>query len=254
MRLLDSIVFSGLWVAAAAGALVAATSLALGAGAVDPVAIALAVSGTFAVYGLDRLRDVERDADRAPLRSAFVLRWRGVLAAATTLAVAIAGASAFALAPVGLVVAAAAGGVGLLHRRLKQRVPSKGVYVTAVWLLVVLGLAAPAATARGGAWVWAGVLLGPPLLGNAIACSARDQEGSAARLGERRALRAARGLSIAGVAAGVLAPAALRPLGMVPFATLLALLGYRPSERYVYLVVDGALLGGGLLACALLAA
>ena len=48
----------------------------------------------------------------------------------------------------------------------------------------------------------------------------------------------------------VLAPAGARPLGLVPLATLAALVAFDPGERYGLVVVDGALLAGALGALA----
>jgi hypothetical protein len=53
------------------------------------------------------------------------------------------------------------------------------------------------------------------------------------------------------VALGALAPSPSDALVAVPLATLLALVGYRPTERFSPLLVDGALLAGSLIAVAL---
>lgn len=73
IALLDAVAFSSLWVAAAAGVLCAAASLAMG---VPPLAsvVGIAVTGTRVVYNVDRLRDLERDGLTTPHRSAFVAR------------------------------------------------------------------------------------------------------------------------------------------------------------------------------------
>jgi 4-hydroxybenzoate polyprenyltransferase len=79
VRFLDALAFSSLWVALAASALVWATSLALGA---PPSAslVALVFGGTLVVYGVDRLRDMTRDAAVAPRRTTFVSQHRRPLA------------------------------------------------------------------------------------------------------------------------------------------------------------------------------
>jgi 4-hydroxybenzoate polyprenyltransferase len=59
-------------VAAAAGALAAAAGRAL-SGRPDPLAAGLAFGGTLAVYGWDRLRDVERDRGTAPAATALAI-------------------------------------------------------------------------------------------------------------------------------------------------------------------------------------
>ena len=45
-------------------------------------------------------------------------------------------------------------------------------------------------------------------------------------------------------------PASVQPLAALPLAMLAAVAGYRPTERYGLLVVDGALLVGGFVAAA----
>ena len=58
----------------------------------------------------------------------------------------------------------------------------------------------------------------------------------------------ARAIALAGGVLALAGPAPLRPLAAVPFLTLAALLPFRADERYGLIVVDGALLAGGLLA------
>jgi hypothetical protein len=249
LPLLDALVFSGLWVAIAAPALVAATSRAFGA-TPDPTAMLYAFAGTFAVYGLDRLRDRASEVDSAPVRSAFVARHRRTLLVATALAGATAAACAFALGPRGIALSAVAGGVGALHRKLKRRIPVKGVYIAAIWLLVVLGSASLGAAPSPSELGWAAAILGTALFANAISFTARDREGIVARVGRRQAMAAAVGwATIGSLLALTAAPPELRPLGAVPVATLLTLIPFRWGERYAPLVVDGALIAGALVAC-----
>ena len=51
-------------------------------------------------------------------------------------------------------------------------------------------------------------------------------------------------------ALGALAPSPSDALVAIPLVTLLALVGYRPTERFSPLFVDGALLVGSLVAIA----
>lgn len=250
LAVLDALVFSGLWVAMAAAALVVAVTLALGA-APDPRVVTLAFAGTFAVYGVDRVRDHARDAERAPVRSAFVRRNRRLLAACIAVSGAIAAACALALGPRTVVLAGVAGAIGLLHRRLKERILFKAGYITAVWLIVVVGLPALAATPAATTLMWICALIGPSLLANAIAFNVRDQEALVARLGRRRALAIAITWAAFPLLLACFAPRDQRPLAAIPLATLLALLGFRSDERYAHVVVDGALLVGAVAACGL---
>ncbi len=246
LRLLDACVFSSLWLAAAAGALAAAASRAMGV-PVDPRAVALAAAGTLVVYNIDRLRDVERDRSTSPRRTEFVERHRRALIVLTASA---------ALASAGLALAAGPGVVvlllpvltaGLLHRRLKRFALAKPLYVVAAWLAVVVGLPwVLASTPRHVGWAL--LVVGAAILANAIASNVRDREAGAALIGTARALALARGAALVGVVAAVVAPALLRPLVVLPAAVLATLLLFRPTERYGLAVVDGALLAGALLA------
>lgn len=248
-RGLDALFFSGLWVAIAAGALTAAAATGFGTSA-QPAAIVLAVAGTFTVYGVDRLRDLDRDAATSPLRTAFVVRHRRVLAATTGVTALVALGATRALGGPAMAMVAFAGGFGLLHRRFKGVAFFKAGYVTAAWLAVTVGL--PAATAapppRLEQVAWVCGILGPALFANAVAFSARDAEAAAARLGERIALRLALAIAVSGVVVGILAPAPARTLTAVPFATAIALAGFRRDERYVHGIVDGTLIAGAVLA------
>lgn len=250
LALLDALVFSGLWVSLAAPALVAAASHAFGA-APHPVALAYAFAGTFAIYGLDRLRDRASDVESAPIRSAFVARHRTALLVATVIAGVVAAGCALALGWRGIALSAVAGGVGALHRKLKRVFPVKGVYIAAIWLLVVLGSASLTAHPTPAQLGWAAVILGTALFANAIAFTARDREGIVARVGRTQAMAAAVGWATVGsLVAFTAAPRNLAPLGAVPVATLLTLVRVRWDERYAPLVVDGALIAGALVAYA----
>ena len=201
------------------------------------------------VYNVDRLRDVERDRATTPRRSDFVDHHGGGLAllaigaglASLVFAIFAGPRVWLLLAPV-LVL-------GLFHRRIKHWTFGKSAYITAAWVAVVVIVPAaidPRATAIG----WVAALTASAILANAIASDVRDREVAAARLGEGPALFAARVCAAGGCLLGLLAPAPTRNLAALPLATLLALLAFRPSERYGLVVVDGALLAGALVAAA----
>jgi 4-hydroxybenzoate polyprenyltransferase len=248
----DALLFSSLWVSAAAAALCAGASRAFGvAPAAGPLLVAF--GGTLAVYNLDRLRDLARDRASAPARSAFVERHFGVLAGLAAGGAALGGLGAALAGPRALLPLAAALPLALAHRRLKRLWMAKALYVTAGWLLVVVGV--PAAAAEGGAparaVAWVSLVVGLALLANAIASNVRDREAAAAVLGRDRALRIASGAAVASLAAALAAPAPARCLVGLAAAMLAAVLAFRPGERYGLAVVDGALLAGGLAALAL---
>jgi len=58
----------------------------------------------------------------------------------------------------------------------------------------------------------------------------------------------ARACALAGLATAAFAPVPASRIVWIPLLTLLALAGFRPTERYGLLVLDGALLAGGALA------
>jgi hypothetical protein len=244
----DALAFSSLWLAAAAGALVAAASLAMGAD-VDPRALLLATTGTLVVYNVDRLRDVERDRQTRPERSAFVDRHRVPLVALSAVSGLGAAAAAAAADLCATAVLAPALAAGLAHRRLKHFRAAKPLYIVAAWLLVVVALPwclAPAPAHAG----WVAAMLGAAILANAVASNVRDGE-TLPLLGASRALNLARAVALLGALLALVAPEPVRALAVVPGVTLLVLLPFRPSERYGLLGVDGALLAGALLAAAL---
>lgn len=246
---IDALVFSSLWVAAAATMLAAAASSVLHVPAPARL-LAFVFAGTLLVYQLDRLRDVARDRRTSPLRTDFVERHRTLLGATTALAALVALACVPALGRRALAIAALVLALGLLHRHLKRVWFVKPVYITASWLCVTVGLPLAAAGVVPAGTAGVVVVLGAALLANVLASGVRDHEATAARLGARRTLDIARGVSVAGVVAAFLAPAAVRSLAFVPLATLGTLLAFRPGERYGLLVVDGALVVGALAALA----
>ncbi len=247
---MDALLFSSLFVAAVAAALCAAAGRVLGAGPGETGPLLVAFGGTLAVYNLDRLRDLARDRASAPARSAFVERHLGVLTALAAAGAALGALGALRAGPRALLPLAAALPLALAHRRLKRLWMAKALYVSAGWVLVVVGVPAAAARAPGGRTAWVALAIGLAVLANAIASNVRDAEAAAAILGRERALRVARGAALAGLAAALLAPAPLRSLVCIPVATFFAVAAFRPGERYGLGVVDGALLVGALGALA----
>lgn len=246
---LDALVFSNLWMAAAAGALVAATSRAMET-AIHPEAVGLAFAGTLVVYNVDRLRDLHRDQHASRDRSAFVAVHEGRLSALTAAAAAASlyfGARAGWPATLMLLPVL---GVGLFHRRLKRFENAKIIYIAASWVCVGFGLPAVLAPhAQGTPWVAS--ILAATMLANVIAFNVRDEGAGIERVRRRSALQVARVCATIGVALGALAPSPSDALVAIPLATLLTLVGYRPTERFSPLFVDGALLVGSLMAAAL---
>lgn len=227
---IDALLFSSLWVALAAAALSAASFHALGAKPA-PSIVALALLGTFAVYAVDRLRDLDRDGSTAPARSAFVARHRRLLKAISIASAFAAVFCAFRAGPRAIAIAAGVLVVGLLHRRLKRWSLLQPIYVVCAWLAVVVGLPV-AATDGATRTVWIAVVLAPALFANVAA---------------PHALGVARALAVLGVALAAFAPEPVRPLGAIAVATGLALLRFRATERYVLGVLDGALVAGALV-------
>jgi len=243
-RWLDALAFSSLWVAAAAGALCAASARAMGLTA-SAATLGLAVCGTLVVYNVDRLRDLDRDRATTPLRSAWVEAHRPWMVATTGIAMLLAfllalraGGRAIALlAPVLL--------LGTLHRRLKRFALWKSFYITLAWVAVTVGL--PAVTGPAPRHVgWTTAALFATILANVIVSNVRDGEAVSALLGEGVPLRIARGCAVLGIACALAAPTSVRPVGLVPLATLVALVPFHPGERYGLVTVDGALLFGAL--------
>ena len=244
--LLDALVFSNLWMAAAAGALVAAASRAMGT-AIRPEAVGLAFSGTLVIYNFDRLRDLRRDRHTSPDRSAFVAKYRGRLIG---LIGAAAAASLYFGARVGwpaAVMLLPVLGVGLFHRRLKRFENAKIAYIAAAWTCVGFGL--PAVLAPDAQSVqWVASILAVSMVANVIAFNIRDEGARVDRVERRCALQVARVCAAIGVLIGALAPSPSNALVAIPLATLLALVGYRPTERFSPLFIDGALLIGSIAA------
>jgi hypothetical protein len=247
----DALGFGNGVVAAAAALLAAAASRALGLSP-DPRVLLLAAGGTLTVYGLDRLRDVARDGEKSPQRTAWVERHRRALAAITALAACVALAAGLSAGPRVIAVAAAVGALGLAHRRIKHLTFGKPAYLIVTWTLVAVGL--PLVRAGGGehvGWVTAVVLFA--LWSNVILSNLKDREAAVAFFGPRLARRAALFWSALGVGIALAAPAPVARLAPLPLATFASALGFRRSERYAVWGVDGALVAGAAVALALLA-
>jgi hypothetical protein len=246
---LDALAWSSLGLALTAAALAAAASRALGL-APAPAVLGLAFGGTIAIYVIDRLRDLPRDRLCAPARAAFVERHRRALVALTGAGGALAAGSAVALGPRAALLALGVGALGLAHRRLKHWSFVKPLYLTFAWTAVPVGL--PAAHAPNARHVgFAAAVVSASVLANVALSNLRDGEGIAGRIGRGPTLAVAGAILAGGFGVALVAPAPVRPLAALPVAMAGALLGFRPTERYGALVVDGALLAGALAALAL---
>jgi 1,4-dihydroxy-2-naphthoate octaprenyltransferase len=246
LSLLDGLTFSSVWVALAASALCAASSRAMGV-PVSGAVIGLVFAGTLVVYNVDRLRDLERDRETSPRRTAFVARQASGLMALCGLSTAAAGVLVLRLGPGPALLLLPVLALGLAHRRVKRFALAKASYLTLAWLIVVVALpAVAAAEARQPGWT--ALVIGLAIAANAIASNVRDVESSARGIGGRRGLWMARGLAAVAICAALAGPEATRALALVPMALLAALAPFRAEERYGLLVVDGALLVGGAAA------
>ncbi|HEB91525.1 MAG TPA: hypothetical protein ENI85_18265 [Deltaproteobacteria bacterium] len=252
LRLLEVLAYSsGLAGAIAAGlTLIAARAFE----ASDPWLLAwLALSGTFVVYNLDRLRDIEADRLTSPLRTAFVERNRDRLALAVGLAGILLGVALLATPRPVVVLLGTIGTVGLFHRRLKGFTRLKATYVSLAWVAVCVGMPWLTSSRDVTAGAWTAGILFPTLAANLVASDLGDgdgggngPDGAGTLRRSRTALRIARGLSLIAILLALGAPSGLRPLLWVPLAEGLALTTFRPDERYRDLVLDGAILLGAL--------
>jgi hypothetical protein len=251
MRALDAFAFSSALVASAAAALAAAASRALGI-APDPAVLALAFSGSVVVYCVDRVRDLAQDAYTSPLRSAFVSRHRRKLLGAAALCAPVAVAAGVRAGTRALALCGAVAALGFAHRRLKRLTFVKPFYLTGSWGAVCVGLPAVAAGESAGldlsrlAVVLA--IVCASVHANVILSNLRDAESIAGLIGARRARGAAAAFCAAAIALALFGPSAVRALVALPLAMGAAVAAFRPGERYGALVVDGALLVGGLAA------
>lgn len=222
-----------------------------------PRAAALVACGAFFIYNVDRLRDLTRDRPSSPRRTAFVLRHRKGLVAATVLAglsvAALLASSPLPLLALGLVV----GAIGLLHRRLKRDVRFKIAYVAVAWTAACVGLpwladfGAPtnaSAAPSPAALAWSLLFIGAAVTANLIASNLRAGKSNATGRASEAALLAARRLVIAVLVVAGAAPAEVVPLAWIPAAEAISLCAFRETERFGHLAVDGALLLGALVA------
>lgn len=243
-RALDALAFSNGLPAAIAASLCFAASRALEAPFAGRLAL-VAASGAFVVYGLDRLRDIERDRETSPLRTEFVLRHRAPLSIAIGLSALALGATLCLLPPRAGALCVAVGAIGLLHRRLKGWAALKTLYVSAAWVTICAGL--PGIVSGFDARIgWLASVLFLAFGANLIASNVRDDESQWLRERPESVLRLARGMAALAVGVALFSPPELRSLAWIPLAELLALLFFRPSEHYGELAVDGALLVGAL--------
>jgi len=212
--------------------------------------IFLVAAGTFMIYNLDRLRDLERDRKTSPSRTAFVLRYRKWLYAALVTVGSGFAAVLRSTPPRMIVLCLLIGVVGLFHRRIKERPALKATYVSVAWAGACVGLPWLASHFHPlGPWV-AGVFL-PSLAANLIASNLRDNEVMTIMPGEggpNKRLWAARGFLLVAINCAAFGPAPMRALVWIPLTEGLVLMRFWPTERYGHLAVDGGLLIGALAA------
>jgi len=211
--------------------------------------LALAFTGTWVVYTIDRLRDIERDRNAWPLRSRFVALHRTKLIGLTAVAASAALVLGLRQGLATTVLCGAVLGLGLLHRRLKGHPGVESAYVTIAWLAVAVGLpslAAPLSAEARSLLPWIAVVLAGSLGANALASSLCDAQETAPPLPPW--LGAAGLAVVVSAAVAWTGPPALRPLLAVALAQAGALLFFRRNERYALGVLDGSLLLGAAVA------
>lgn len=246
---IDALAYSGLWTAAAAGALAWAAGLGSTGGVATPrlgVVCVLASAGTVVVYCLDRLRDLNRDAITSPARTAFVSSNRRPLVALVAAASVVSLVAIWSLPISVWGVCGAVLTLGLMHRRLKSSRLRTLASVTTSWVAIVVGLPALVAgpDLRGGALLGTTCGIGLAIASNAIASDLRGARFDAT--GAIR-LRRARLAALASCALCLMWPG-VRAIALIGAATWVSVLFYRADERYGLVVLDGALLLGGLAA------
>ena len=243
-KTLDAVIFSSLGAAAIAAGLVFAAAAPMDAGRPWRAA-ALAFAGTLVVYNIDRLLNLERGRQLCPERTAYVDQHRAGLTALCAGGGAAAAKLILETNPAIWVLCGAVLAVGLFRHRLTRFPFLKPLYLTLAWVAITVGLPALCAEEpQRVAWI---VLVFAGALGANVA--ARGVEGtSRLELGEfaHGTLRRAGGLALGAAAVALAGPIELRPLAWIPLAELAAIFGFRPSERYALLVLDGALFAGAL--------
>lgn len=205
----------------------------------------LAGIGTFIVYTLDRLRDVSRDRTTSPQRTLFIERNRRLLICGVGTS-AIVFASLLWNAPPDVIgIAIASGVLGLLHRRLKNSTATKAFYVSLAWVGVCVGIPWTVA-ARPVDGLWAAAILFLILAANLVTSDLRDNESRFFPGRPVLILRVALLFAVLGAVLALVAPPRLAALAWIGWAEAVAILGFRPGERYGMLFLDGALwLGSG---------
>lgn len=251
---MDVLVFASFWPAGAAAALIAAVAAAFGSPPPVP-ALVLGFFGTFVVYNIDRLRDIERDRATTPARTAFVERHRSELAFGSALA-AIFCALAAAMLPASIsFLCAFVLMAGLLHRRIKHLAGWKTAYITFAWVAVCVGIPALLGGLSTRESLPTSIAIGMTIAANLIVLNMHDQVGGLARVPNNIAM----GLAVFLCAAATLAclgetSGVARGLAPIPAFEALAVAGFasgraqRSRERYGLVVVDGALLIGAIVA------
>ncbi len=241
--LLDPLAFSGLVAAGVAGLLVT-VHLRLLAPATDATSaaalIGLACSGTFVVYGTDRVRGAARDRSVWPERAAFAERHARALRVAIGGAALAAVGCAWLQPPIVWGVCAAVAVLGFFHRRLKTRPAFKIAYLTAAWWAVVVGLPAVLPTSQVAPRTLATVSAA-----TALALFANLLASNSPR-GPSRALWIARAAAVTGFGLALSGAPEARSLAFVPAAQAIGLAHSAPSERTRLWWMDGSLAIGSI--------
>jgi hypothetical protein len=208
---------------------------------------ALASTGTFIVYNLDRLRDTVRDRETSPIRTSFIENHRRSLTISTALAgIVAAGLLLTAPRPI-LVLTLSIGAIGLIHRRIKRAAALKTLYVSLAWIGVCVGIPWLAA-GRPESGIWVAAIILPILFANLVVSNLRDDETQLFRDRPVLVIRLALAFTLLGLLVVAISPPRLVAFSWLALAEGAAILCYRPGERYGLIVVDGALWVGAAIA------
>ncbi len=205
--------------------------------------VLLVFFGTLLIYNIDHLKDIKSDKVTNPERTDFIEKNKSLLKAIVVVSLL---ASTYLLFQIGIyktLILIPAFFIGIFHWKLKKNKVFSILYITLSWTVVVTIFPLMGEFYSRKDLVLLTTIFGLVFMANASVFVASEHGSKTVG----RAVISSKIIVVIALVIALLLSTEMRPLAFIPALTLIALIYYKPDERYNLFIMDGALLVGGLL-------
>lgn len=197
--------------------------------------------GTLLIYNLDHLKDIGSDRFTNPERTKFIYKNELLLKTIVVISFAISTYLFFYIGIDMTSILIPVFVIGVFHWKLKNNQLFSIIYITLSWTVVVVIFPTLGVVDKNNNLLLTAIIMGLSFLANATVFMASENKF------RHTTVLIAKVLVFIAVIVAILSPSQLKPFAFIPGLTFIALLFYKPVERYNLIYMDGSLLVGGIL-------